>query len=153
MNLPSKLSSNHHLLSQSNYFSSPTHLLRYILCVFTIISGLPWWLSDKESACQCKRRRRCGVRKIPWSRKWQPTPVFLSGESHAQRNLVGHSPWGRKRVGHDLAAKQQTARPFGYILCIRVDLSWRRQWHPTPVLLPGKSHGWRSLVGCSPWGR
>ena len=29
---------------------------------------------------------------------------------------------------------------------------WRRQWHPTPVLLPGKSHGWRSLVGCNPWG-
>ena len=32
-------------------------------------------------------------------------------------------------------------------------MKWRRQWHPTPVLLPGKSHGWRSLVGCSPWGR
>ena len=31
--------------------------------------------------------------------------------------------------------------------------SWRRQWHPTPVLLPGKSRGQRSLVGCSPWGR
>ena len=30
---------------------------------------------------------------------------------------------------------------------------WRRQWHPTPVPLPGNSHGWRSLVGCSPWGR
>ena len=30
---------------------------------------------------------------------------------------------------------------------------WRRQWHPTPVLLPGKSHGRRSLVGCSPWSR
>ena len=30
---------------------------------------------------------------------------------------------------------------------------WRRQWHPTPVLLPGKSRGWRSLVACSPWGR
>ena len=30
---------------------------------------------------------------------------------------------------------------------------WRRQWHPTPVLLPGKSHGQRSLVGCGPWGR
>ena len=29
---------------------------------------------------------------------------------------------------------------------------WRRQWQPNPVLLPGKSHGWRSLVGCSPWG-
>ena len=32
-------------------------------------------------------------------------------------------------------------------------MSQRRQWHPTPVLLPGKSHGQRSLVGCSPWGR
>ena len=32
-------------------------------------------------------------------------------------------------------------------------ISGRRQWHPTPVLLPGKSHGQRSLVGCSPWGR
>ena len=32
-------------------------------------------------------------------------------------------------------------------------VSWRRQWHPTPELLPGKSHGWRSLGGCSPWGR
>ena len=31
--------------------------------------------------------------------------------------------------------------------------AWRRQWHPTPVLFPGKSHGWRSLVGCSPRGR
>ena len=31
-------------------------------------------------------------------------------------------------------------------------ITWRRQWHPTPVLLPGKSHGWKSLVGCSPWG-
>ena len=37
--------------------------------------------------------------------------------------------------------------------CTWVDTKfWRRQWHPTPVLLPGKSHGWRSLVGCSPWG-
>ena len=33
-----------------------------------------------------------------------------------------------------------------------IDEKRRRRWHPTPVLLPGKSHGWRSLVGCSPWG-
>ena len=32
-------------------------------------------------------------------------------------------------------------------------INWRRRWHPTPVLLPGKSHGRRSLVGCSPWNR
>ena len=36
------------------------------------------------------------VRKIAWRRKWQPTPVFLPGESHGWRNLEGYSPWGRK---------------------------------------------------------
>ena len=35
---------------------------------------------------------------------------------------------------------------------VNTRITWRRQWHPTPVLLPGKSHGRRSLVGCSPWG-
>ena len=39
------------------------------------------------------------------------------------------------------------------ILILSSGLQRRRQWHPTPVLSPGKSHGWRSLVGCSPWGR
>ena len=38
-------------------------------------------------------------------------------------------------------------------LAICTHIYRRRQWHSTPVLLPGKSHGWRSLVGCSPWGR
>ena len=44
---------------------------------------------------------------------------------------------------------------FLYSSVIRYGLAqeWRRRWHPTPVLLPGKSHGRRSLVGCSPWGR
>ena len=36
------------------------------------------------------------VGKIPWRRKWQPTPVFLPGKSHGRRSLVGYSPWGRK---------------------------------------------------------
>ena len=38
-------------------------------------------------------------------------------------------------------------------LLTSVDLNRRRQWHPTPVLLPGKSHGWRILVGFNPWSR
>ena len=41
-------------------------------------------------------------------------------------------------------------RPSLSFLCC---FYWRRRWHPTPLLLPGKSHGWRSLVGRSPWGR
>ena len=40
-----------------------------------------------------------------------------------------------------------------FFFCHTMWLQWRRQWHPTPVLLPGKSHGQRSLVGYSPWGR
>ena len=47
------------------------------------------------------------VGKIAWRREWQPTPVFLPGESNGQRNLMGYSPWGHKRVRHDLAPKQQ----------------------------------------------
>ena len=39
-----------------------------------------------------------GVRKIPWRRAWQPTPVFLPRESHRQRNLVGYSSWGHKEL-------------------------------------------------------
>ena len=40
-----------------------------------------------------------GWEKIPWRRTWQPTLVFLPGESHGQRSLVGYSPWGRKESG------------------------------------------------------
>ena len=61
-----------------------------------------------ESACQCKKLGfDPWVGKILQGRKWQPTPVFLPGKSHGQRSLIGYSPWGRKRVGHDLATKQQ----------------------------------------------
>ena len=48
-----------------------------------------------------------GLGRFPWRRKWQPSPVFLSGKSHGQRIPVGYSPWGLKRVRHDLATKQQ----------------------------------------------
>ena len=56
--------------------------------------------SGKEPTCQCRRRERCEfdpwVRKIPWRRARQPTPVFLPGESHGWRSLVVYSPWGSK---------------------------------------------------------
>ena len=54
-------------------------------------------LSGKESACQCRRCWRQQfdpwIGKIPWRRKWQPTPVFLPEKFHGQRNLVGYIPW------------------------------------------------------------
>ena len=49
------------------------------------------------------------VRKIPWRRKWQPTPVLLPGKSHGQRSLAGYSPWGH-RVGHHWATNTQFHR-------------------------------------------
>ena len=36
------------------------------------------------------------VRKVPWRRKWQPTPALLPGKSHGQRSLAGYNPWGHK---------------------------------------------------------
>ena len=71
--------------------------------------GLAWWLNGKESACRSRKPRFDSlVGKIPWRRKWQPTPLFFLGKSHGQRSLVGYSPWGRIRVSHDLATKQHT---------------------------------------------
>ena len=62
-------------------------------------SGLARCLSGKASVCQC---RRCEfdlwVGKISWSRKWQPTPLFLPRKSHRQRSLAGYSPWDRKEL-------------------------------------------------------
>ena len=67
------------------------------------------------------------VGKMPWRRERLPTPVFWPGEF-----VDG--------IVHGLAKSWTQLSHFQ-----------RRQWHPTPVLLPGKSHGWRSLEGCSPW--
>ena len=59
--------------------------------------------SGKESVWQWRRqkRHRFGPRvgKIPWRKTWQPTPGFLSEESHGQRSLAGYSPWGHQELG------------------------------------------------------
>ena len=50
-------------------------------------------------------------------------------------------------------ARKESSKPLSSQFSEAKSNVWRRQWHPTPVLLPEKPHGWRSLVGCSPWGR
>ena len=106
--------------------------------------------------------------------KWQPTPVFFAGEFHGQRSQVGYSLWSQ-RVGHDWATSTLTFtsqtvykglprwlsnkepacqcwrhRRHVYDPWVR-KIHCRRKWQPTPVFLPGKSHGQRSMVGYSPW--
>ena len=87
-------------------------------------------LSGKESACQC---RRLGfdpwVRKIPWRRKWQPTPVFLPGKSRRQRSLVGYRPKGHKEPDTTEATKQQQDEcPRGVEKWRNVHLGSRRNY-------------------------
>ena len=58
-------------------------------------------------------------RYISWRRKWQPTPVFLSGESHGQRSLSGYSTGRCKIVGHDLATNTHTRCISNGQLCLK----------------------------------
>ena len=65
------------------------------LCCLNWRMGFPGGTSGKELTCQCRRCKKCGfdawVVKIPCRWKWQPTPVFLPGESHGQKSLAGYS--------------------------------------------------------------
>ena len=78
------------------------HILSHFKRTVHIIGASQAATSGKESAYQCRRYKRCGLnpwaRKIPWRRKWQPIPVFLTVESHGQRSLVDCSPWGCKEL-------------------------------------------------------
>ena len=78
-----------------------------LLSLFSVL-GFAGGANGKESACppaDGRRWKRLRVqslgRKIPCRRKWQPTSVFLPGESHKQRSLVGCTSWGLQRVRHE----------------------------------------------------
>ena len=78
-------------------------------------------MACKESICKCRRCRfHPWVRKIPWERKWQPTPVFLPGKSQGERNLAGRlQSMGSQRVRHDWRTEHAYA-PF--------TLHWNTSW-------------------------
>ena len=80
--------------------------------------GSPGGINSKVSTCQCRRHKRCRfdpwVRKIPWSWKWHPTPVFLPEIFHGQGSLVGYSPCGHK----ELNTTEHT-----YVICAQLSLT------------------------------
>ena len=88
------------------YFFGGNHSGLFIALMFHFLKdtdcllGFPAGTSGKEPTCQCRRCRRLGfdpwARKIPWRKGWKPTPVFLPGESHGQKRLVGYSSWVRQ---------------------------------------------------------
>ena len=138
----------------------------------------------------CGSRFHPWVGKISWRREWQPTPVFLRGEFHGQRSLVGYSLLGHKESDTtepltDRYTHSSTALSVFMLLCKHYHIHLQNvviihkwtlypstlpqsltttlllsvfvnliiwKWQPTPVFLPGKFHGQKSLVGYSPWG-
>ena len=83
-----------------------------------LLSGLPRWLTGKESTCQCEFHPWVG--KLPWRRKWQPTPVFLPGEFHGQKSLVG--PCDHTEV--DMIEHTYTSFLFPTVSNPKVSLVW-----------------------------
>ena len=131
--------------------------------------GFSGGASDEESTCQCRECKRHGfdswVGKIPWRRKWQPTPVFLPGESHGQRSPGDCSLWAC-RVGRDwaqhspirissLAPRPSSCPHFcSEFFCPEILQGWDlalspKSWgSPKPTLKP-----WPWACAPSGWGR
>ena len=90
-----------------------------------IVGGLPPWLSNKECASECRRCRfNPRVWKISWRRAWQPTPVFLHGEFHGQKSLVGYSPSSRKEL--DMLSTEDTTHHYYYYYKYYVEIGRQR---------------------------
>ena len=84
--------------------------------------GFPDGSTSKESTCLLRRHEfnPC-VRKILWSRKWQPTPVFLPGKFLGQRSLEGYSPWGGKES--DTVSTHAVSRTHSVVLLYVLSLT------------------------------
>ena len=85
-----------------------------LLCILTdvLVTGLnafvrTWRVVQKWMSFKLCKLYLNEIFFFPWRRKWQLTPVFLPGQSHGQRTLVGYSPWGYKKDKYDLVTKQQ----------------------------------------------
>ena len=107
----------------------------------------PGGLSGKESTCQCRRYEFSPwVRKIPWRRKWQSTPVILPGKSHGQRSLAGYIPWVHSESDRNerLCAHTHTTMintflillPFSCIWCLNLYPCFYNLFHVISESLP-----------------
>ena len=142
------------------------HILLYWSKLF---QSFPGGSGSKESAHNTGDWFDPWVKKMPWKREWQPTTVFLSGESQWTEEPGGIQSMGSQRVRHDWATKHNTTQTFRahwwlrqYRICLQCKrpgfdpwvrkIPWRREWQATPVFLPGGSRGQSSLVHYSLWG-
>ena len=91
---------NHNYITTKKFYSIFS-FLKYIPWASQVVQWWRTYLPMQETWVQS------WIGKIPWRRKWQPTPLFLPGKFHGQRSLAGYSSWDCKRVRHILETKQQ----------------------------------------------
>ena len=133
-------------------YSSSFSLILFFFFFKSMISlqGFPRWLSGKESAWQCRRCRRRGfnlwIRKIPWSKKWQPALVFLPGKFHGQRSLVGYSPWGCKEsdTPQRLNARVHTDKKTDRLTHKHIAYCWGPAWGTPPMAKVMRKEAWHT---------
>jgi len=104
----------------------------------------------KESACQCRRHRihefnPC-VGKIPWRRKWQPTPAFLPGEFPWPEEPGGLQSTGSQRFGHDLVTTQQQNTSIHQNTVQHLKLCFRKLFFSLPTSQSSEQHTFSSCL-------
>ena len=104
-------------LSAKLLTSFTSFILTGALCLRCRMASFPGGTSGKEPACQCRRHNRLRfdpwVGKIPWSRAWQPIPVFLLGEFHGQRSV----PWTKEHGGLQFTGLQKVGHNWSDLAC------------------------------------
>ena len=137
----------------------------------SLSSSGSWWWTGKSGVLQSmgsQRVRHDWAIELNWTELYYNMPGFpvlhylpelaqihvhrVRDAIQQSRSLLSPSPVLNLSQHQDLFQWVGCSNQVAKILELKLKHR-RRQWHPTPVLLPGKSHGWRSLVGCSPWGR
>ena len=109
------------------FTTSATCLVLSEACFPELYSGLYSYIGERI-CLQCKRPEFSPwVGKMPWRRKWQPTLVFLPGKFHAQRSLVGYSPWGHKESDMTEQLTQQWEEEY-IPFCIYMNIHWIILW-------------------------
>ena len=116
------------------------HLALFLACSKYQKMGLPCWLRKWRICLQCRRPGfNPWVRKIPWRREQLPTPIFLAGEFHGQRSLVGYCLWGCKHCSWHATSINK------YELLMIVLLFWLWDWwgkiHPNHKCFQGPEPG------------
>ena len=115
------------------------------------------WYKWQTICLQCRRCRKCGfdpcVGTIPWRKTWQPTPVFLPGESQGQRILAGYSSWGHKESDMTEHAQMHThssrvKTPWKSRVPDGIIIRWRRA---APLASDCAVTGKQTVVMLGPW--